>query len=97
MMIPKRLLERLSVDDLRAAIKQKGTLDRLSRLERQKERLLRQVARIDRKMSRLDGGSTNGSPGAKRKRRKMSAETRRKMAAAARARWAKIKGAGGGK
>ena len=89
-MIPKRLLSRLSVADLKAAIKHKTQYGRVEALESEKESLLKQVAKLDRKLAKL---SSNGSvsTGGKR-RRKLSAATRRKMAVAAKARWAKVQG-----
>jgi hypothetical protein len=48
------------------------------------------IASLKKELSRLFG-STDGAA-APRKRRKMSAAGRRKIAAAARARWAKVKG-----
>ena len=49
------------------------------------------IASLQKEFSRLFG-STGDAAAAPRKRRKMSATGRRKIAAAARARWAKVKG-----
>jgi len=91
-MIPRRLLRRFSVEDLRAAIRQKGNLDKVTALERKREKLQKALSRIDRKLARLNG--VNGSPrkpakakgpGKRGRRRgfKVSAATRRKMRLAA--------------
>jgi len=91
-MIPKRLLKRLSVRQLREAIRIKSGMQRVEKLERQRDQLLRQAKKLDRKIARLSGGNGSVAVPTKRRRRKMSAETRRKMAVAARKRWAKVKG-----
>ena len=91
-MIPKRLLRRLSIADLKAAIKQKAKSWRVDAMESARAALLKQVAKLDRKLAKL--GSSNGSAPTGRKRRswKLSAATRRKMAEAAKKRWAKVNG-----
>lgn len=90
-MIPSRLLSRLSIADLRAALKHKVQFGRVETLESEKETLLKQVAKLDKKLARL--GSNGAAPaGRKRRRWKLSAATRRKMAEAARKRWAKAGG-----
>jgi len=93
-MIPKRLLRRTTIEQLRKAIALKLKLDRAESLERQRDRLQRQLARLDRKIARLNGsGSTTtaakpgGKPG-RRKGFKLSAATRRKMSEAAKRRYA---------
>ena len=91
-MIPKRLLKRLSVRQLREAIRIKSGMQKVEKLERQRDQLLRQARKLERKIARLSGGNGSMPAPRKRRRRKMSAETRRKMAEAARKRWAKVKG-----
>jgi len=90
-MIPRRLLRRLSVEDLRAAIRLKSQLGRVEALEAKRAALLKQLAKIDRKLSKLTGNGSVSDPEPKRKRRRFSKATRLKMAASQRARWAKAK------
>jgi hypothetical protein len=89
-MLPKRLLRRFSVDELRAAIRQKGNLDKVTALERKRDKLQKTLSRIERKLARLNGGNgaatTAGKPGRKSGRRKgykLSAATRNRMRIAA--------------
>ena len=91
-MIPSRLLRRLSLSDLKAAIKHKSQFGRVEALESKKETLLKQVAKLDKKLAKL--GSNGAASPTPRKRRswKLSLATRRKMAEAARKRWAKAGG-----
>jgi len=91
-MIPKRLLKRLSVRQLREAIRIKAGMQKVEKLERQRDQLLRLASRLERKITRFASGNGSGGVSRKRRRRKMSAETRRKMAVAARKRWAKVRG-----
>jgi len=65
-------------------------MQRIEKLERRRDQLLRQAKKLERKIARLSGGSSSVAVPGKRRRRKMSAETRRKMAVAARKRWAKV-------
>lgn len=92
-MIPRRLLRRFSVADLREAIRQRSQLGKVEALEAKREALLKQVAKVDRKLAKLHG---NGSvpiskPGRKPGRRKgwkLSKATREKMRQAALRRYA---------
>jgi hypothetical protein len=59
-------------------------MDVLKILHRQEKELLQEVKRVRRAINVLSNKKT-------RRRRKMSAQTRRKMRAAAKARWAKRK------
>jgi hypothetical protein len=70
----------------------------INELRRERERLSREVARLDNAIAALDyvGGSSNGRRAAgarrgRRPRRKLSAAARARIAAAQRARWAKVK------
>jgi len=68
------------------------TVAQLKRAVSIKER----IDTLERKLSSILGGrntlrSSNGRVGGRRKRRKMSAASRAKIAAAARARWAKVR------
>ncbi|MBI4565646.1 MAG: hypothetical protein HY716_13210 [Planctomycetes bacterium] len=91
-MIPKQLLHRLSVRQLQDAIRQKKRLDEVSRLERQFERHQREAAKLRREIDRMmDGAHAPGR--ARKRRRRLSAEARRKLSEAAKRRWAKVKGA----
>ena len=95
MKLGPRLLRKLSVADLRQALKMKRTFDKRDKLEAERASLLKSLAKVERKLSKLDGQPIRRAsvkPGRKGKRRKMSAETRRKMSEAARKRWAKVKG-----
>ena len=90
----KALLRRYTVDQLKEAIRLRSTLARVEALEAKREDLLRQVAKIDKKMARLTGVKTSMGRGAtapdgpmKRKRWKLSAETRAKMSVAAKRRY----------
>jgi hypothetical protein len=67
-------------------------MQKVEKLERQRDQLLRQAKKLDRKIARLSGVNGSVAVPRKRRRRKMSAGTRRKMAVAARKRWAKVKG-----
>lgn len=91
-MIPRRLLQRLSVRQLREAIRIKSGMQKVEKLERQRDQLLRQAGKLDRNIARLARSNGSVAVPRKRRRRRMSAETRRKMAEAARKRWAKVKG-----
>ena len=91
-MIPSRLLKRLSVADLKAAIKHKAQYGRVEALESEKETLLKQVAELDKKLAKLGSNGAASSTPRKRRSWKLSAATRRKMAEAARKRWAKASG-----
>jgi sugar phosphate isomerase/epimerase len=91
-MIPKRLLKRLSVKQLREAIRIKAGMQKVENLERKRDQLLRQARQLDRKIARLSGGNGSVATPRKRRRRKMSAETRRRMSEAAKRRYAKAKG-----
>lgn len=85
----KELLSRYSVDQLKEAIRLRSTLGRVEALTAKREALLRQIANIDRKLSKLNGGTSKATAGKARRRRwKLSAETRRKMSEAAKRRYA---------
>ena len=85
----KSLLKRYTVDQLKEAIRLGGQHGRIEALEAKRESLLKQVAKIDRKLAKLDGRGSAVAPGkARRKRWKLSAETRRKMSEAAKRRYA---------
>ena len=88
----RSLLERYSVDELKAAIKLRGQHGKVEALEAKRDALLKQVARIDRQLSKLDGASGNGAattaskPVRKQGRRKgykLSPATRNRMRIAA--------------
>jgi hypothetical protein len=74
-----------------------NTISNLSSQQlRQAANLKEKIAELEKELSRILGSSPaaptqNGGPG---RRRKMSAATKAKLAAAARARWAKTKGTG---
>ena len=57
----------------------------------------RQINALEKRYANLFGGKTGGAPKGGRQGRRMSAAARAKIAAAARARWARIKGKGGAK
>jgi hypothetical protein len=65
-------------------------LAKIAKLLKRKESLLQRVAKIDRALSAFETGKPVARRG-RRPGRRMSAATRAKMAAAAKARWAKIK------
>jgi len=91
-MISTRQLRRLSLADLKYAIALKRPLEKVERLERQREKHLMAAKRLQRRIDRLTNGTSRAAPeGVKRRRRRMSAETRRKMSEAAKARWAKVR------
>ena len=52
-----------------------------------------QIARLEKELTRLLGGPDTAPVGKTRRRRKLSAAGRARMAVAAKARWAKIKAA----
>jgi hypothetical protein len=71
----------------------------INELRRERDRLSREVERLDNAIAALDhiGGRGNGRRAAgarrgRRPRRKLSAAARARIAAAQRARWAKLKG-----
>lgn len=72
---------------------------RVARLERERDKHIRAIKKLDRKIAKLsDGNGQVASPTRKRRRRKMSAKTRRKMSEAAKRRYAgKAATAGNGK
>jgi hypothetical protein len=85
----KELLSRYSVDQLKEAIRLRSTLGRVEALTAKREALLKQVAGIDRKLSKLNAADSAVAAGKPRRRRwKLSAETRRKMSEAATRRYA---------
>ena len=61
----------------------------IKELRREKDLVERQLAGIDAALRAFAGVYSNGQPS--RKRRKMSAKSRAKIAAAQRARWAKFR------
>ena len=74
----------------------------LGKLAAKRDRLVRQLAGVDKEIAdvRESAGKVADGPGpskraAARKRAPLSAATRKKMADAAKARWAKVKKAGG--
>ena len=65
--------------------------DILRQLEAERDRLSAELNQLDRVLKILGRSSGNGRRGMRGRRRKFSAETRRKIAKAQRARWAKLK------
>ena len=70
----------------------------ITKLLKKKESLLERVAKVDAQLSAFEGGSApvvvkKGKKAGKRKQHKMSAAGRARIAAAQKARWAKIKAA----
>jgi hypothetical protein len=67
----------------------KGVVSVVSDLKNERENLRKQLARLDEALTvlgRLNGGSSHAGP-----RRTMSLAARRRIAAAQRARWAKVR------
>jgi hypothetical protein len=62
----------------------------ITQLKLERDRVARQLSGMDAALRAFAGVYSNGQPG--RKRRKMSAAGRKRIAAAQRARWAKVKG-----
>lgn len=86
-MISTRILRRLSLQDLQYAIALKRPLEKVEKLERQRDGHLEAAKRLQHRIDRLTGGNSVAASGVpKPKRRSMSAATRRKMAEAAKAR-----------
>ena len=75
-----------------AAIPSKSAV--VTKLERQREKLVGALAKLDRKLAKLSGEGNGSAPAAPAgaRRRKFSAATRRKMAESQRLRWAKKNG-----
>jgi hypothetical protein len=88
MLIPRRILKRLSVRQLREAIKLKAQLEKVERLEHERDQHLSAIKKLDREIAKLSDGNDRADAPGKRRRRKMSADTRRKMSEAAKRRWA---------
>lgn len=103
-----RFVTRLTVEQLRDALKLRTKLDRMKGLEDERKALLGHLAKLDRKIARLRGeepaapqpAKTNKTAKAtpkqapqRRPRRKMSAAARQKIAEAQRKRWAGIRAA----
>jgi hypothetical protein len=91
----KALLKRYTVDQLKEAIRLRFTFGRFEALEAKRNALLMQVAKIDKKLAKLNGDNESAGSVAKapvgprrRKRWKLSAETRAKMSLAAKRRYA---------
>ena len=87
-MISAKLLKRLSLDQIRGLIKAKTRLDQTAKLEKEKARLERRIKKIEKKIAKLSGDT---GPSQKRKKGMISAAGRKRIAAAQRGRWAKIK------
>ena len=93
-----RLVQKLSVDELKALIQAKKKLDKVEPLKKKRDRLLKAAAKIQMKINRLlagtkavkSAGRPAGKPGRPRKRRRLSAAARRKIVQAQKARWAKF-------
>lgn len=93
-----RLVQNLSVDELKALIQAKKKLDKVEPLKKKRDRLLKAAAKIQMKINRLLSGTKAakmagrpaGKPGRPRKRRPLSAAARRKIVQAQKARWARF-------
>lgn len=93
-----RLVQNLSVDELKALIQAKKKLDKVEPLKKKRDRLLKAAAKIQIKIIRLlqgtkagkSAGRPAGKPGRPRKRRPLSASSRRKIVQAQKIRWAKF-------
>src|SRR5262245_5661249 len=66
-------------------------LNILCQLEAERDRLSRELNQLNHVLKTLGKSSGNGRRGMRRRRRKFSAETRRKIAKAQHARWAELK------
>lgn len=94
-MIPNRLLKRLTVEELRRAIRLKTNLAKVEHLEREREAHLKALKKLDQEIAKLSGSNGSVTAPARRGRKrgrkkgfKVSAATRRKMSAAAKRRYA---------
>ena len=68
----------------------------LRQLRQERARAQREVSRFDEAIAAIEKlvrGGSRGGPRAGRRRRRLSAAARKRIAAAQKARWAKIKGA----
>lgn len=92
-MIPKRLLNRLSVSQLQEALRLKRQMDKAHKLERLRDKHQREVTKLQKKINQLMGTNNTAVAAPKRRRRKFSTATRRRMAEAQRKRWGKAKDA----
>src|SRR5262245_43010237 len=86
-----RALAKLSPVQIRQLVAQaKDPRSRkIVKLERERKRHLAAVRTIERQIAALSKDNGQAAPRLQRRRRRMSAETRRKMAEAAKRRWAK--------
>ena len=86
-----KALGKWSPAQIRKAIALAPQLERVEKLERDRNKHLAAIKKLDRKIAKLSGGNGSVAVSRKRRRRKMSAETRRKMSAAAKRRYAQTK------
>jgi len=88
-----KALGKLSPAQLKQALSIVPRQGELDRLERDRQDHLAEIKTLDRRIAKLSGGNGHAAtPARKRRRRKISAETRRKMSEAAKHRYAKAKG-----
>jgi hypothetical protein len=104
MRLGRRILRKLSLEQLQEALRLKPKLDAIERLTLERDRLLKSLVKVEKKLSKLDGESVTSRRGSGRPYRteivtrnrrrvlrnvyKVSAETRRKMSEAAKRRYA---------
>ncbi len=95
MAISKRALAGLSVEDLKALIKQKRKEEKVAPLREERDRLAARLAKIERKIEKLlgeakPGRKTGRKPGRppKKARRRLSPEARARIIAGQKRRWA---------
>lgn len=86
-----RLIKRLSLAKLRELVVLKERSEKVRTLETARDRFAKKAEKLQMKIDQLSGAPARGPGRPPKKRRRMSAETRKKMADAAKARWEKIK------
>ena len=86
----KKLLRRMSLEQLQKLIRMKKNQGKVEKLERQRNRHLKAAAKVQKRIDGLSDGTMRG-PGRPPGRRRLSAEARRRIADAQKRRWAKWK------
>lgn len=85
------LVRKLSLAQLREMLKSKQRSERLAPLEAKRGRLLAALAKVDRGIALLSGGTVEAAQAKPERKRRLSAAGRRRIIAATKARWARVR------
>jgi hypothetical protein len=84
----KRLLARLSAEQLRDLLAAKKRIEKAEPLKRKRAKLLKAAAKLQKKIDYLLSGAAAGRSRPRRQKRTLSAKARRAIALAQKRRWA---------